>query len=281
MSDPAHALICGAGPAGLTAGLLLARNGWKVTIAERDTELRGGGFLVSIADLSWQRMRTLGFIDALTARAAGITRTSYHDASGRTLMSLDTRRLFGDVQVLQLLRDDLVDVLFTAAQAELDLHMGCTVSHAENTPAGVDVRFDNGDAGSFDVIIGADGVHSRLRELLFADDTREHYLDLCCAAYRSPNVLGLEHKFETHTERNRYMATFSTRTEDIGSVFVWASEQRNPPATNQRAALKAAFVDCAAATATVLDACPDGPFYFDVLEQVQVSRWVKGNSTLR
>lgn len=282
--DGRPVLIVGAGIAGLTAAILLARAGAAVTLVERDREMRGGGFLVSLSHAAYACAGRLGILDALAARTHGIRRSSYHGPDGRTLLRLDYGRLFDGLDVIQPMRNDLARALLERLPDGVDLRRGERVAALTQDSGGVDATFAGGGGGRFHAVIGADGVHSAVRRLAFPETAvRAHPLGLFCAAYRMPDVLGLERAFQTHMERERYMAVFSTAPEEIGGVFVWATDRTRVPETGaERAALlRAAFTDCAPSTATALTCCPtDRLFYMDRLQQIEMSAWHRGRVAL-
>ncbi|MDA1075136.1 MAG: FAD-dependent monooxygenase, partial [Proteobacteria bacterium] len=191
-------LISGAGVAGLSAGIWLARQGFRPVIVETRPSSRVGGFLVSLSHTAYACMEELGVMPALLARGSGITGSSYHNEAGTNLLALDSQKLFAGVKVIQLMRDELVDALHEVAKDLLTIRFEDSITAINETEHKVEVSFRNHADETYDVVIGADGLHSAVRDLAFpATDFVEHYLGLSCAAYRCRNVLGLENKFET------------------------------------------------------------------------------------
>lgn len=276
-------LISGAGVAGLCAALWLSRAGYSVTVVERTDAFRPGGYLVALSHHAYDFAAELGLLGALEAHDLRITRTSYHTGSGRSLLTLDCGRMFGGVRIIQLMREDLARILFDHVRHEADIRFGDGITAITHGANGVEAGFKSGLCGTYDLLIGADGLHSAVRSLAFpAAEIRHHTLGLKCAAFRSTNVLGLDHKFETHMEPTRYMATFTTRDDMLGNVFIWAAADEKPPADIAQAGeLKAAFAGTGRITARVLDECPtDDPFYFDIPTQIEMPRWHLGRVVL-
>ena len=277
-------LISGAGIAGLTCALWLKKNGLHPVVVEKADSIRAGGFLVSLSHHAYQSAARLGIMAAIQERSCGITRSSYHDPSGRTLLQLDSRALFGGVELVQILRDDLVQVLYeTAVRQEVDIRFGDTVHHLGDNGSAIDVVFRSGVSETFAVLVGADGVNSAVRNLWLPDEeVIEHHLDLRCAAFRLPNVIDLHDKFETHMQRDRYMAVFSSGHGDLGSVFIWDCRDRNVPVgPERRAVLVEAFARGDNATLAVVNCCPrDSAIYMDSLKQIESSRWSRGRVVL-
>lgn len=89
MPSPQRILISGAGVAGLTAAIWLGRAGLRTTVVEQADDVRADGYIISLSHRSYRYAERLGLLPAIRARAAGVTRSSYHRAGGATLLELD------------------------------------------------------------------------------------------------------------------------------------------------------------------------------------------------
>ena len=278
MDPSSRILISGAGVAGLACALWLKKAGFSPVVVEKANSIRVGGFLVSLSHHAFHSAQSLGITAALRERSCGIRGSSYHDESGRCLLKLDGKRLFGDVDVVQMMRDELVAVMYELAQDRVEIRFEDSIASIQQSPQQVDVSFATHAPEQYDVVIGTDGLHSVVRELAFASESiTEHYLGLSCAAFRSDNVLGLQHEFQTHMQRHRYMASFNTGASDIGNVFVWANEDRSVPRLEDRQQiLQSAYADAGGAIAEVMKMCPADDIYMDALMQIEAQSWVNG-----
>lgn len=276
-------LISGAGVAGLTAAIWLGRHGLRPVVVERAPDVRADGYIISLSHRSYRYAETLGLLPEIRERGAGVTASSYQRAGGRPLLELDYGRLFAGVDVLQIMRDDLQHILYEHARELAEFRFGTSIATLANGANGAEVSFSDGRSDTFDVVIGADGAHSQVRELAFpAGEVELRHLGLCSAAYRLPNIAGLAHKFETHMERDRYMVLFTTPQGGLAAVFVFATNMATaPPAGERRATLLAAYAGTAPLTREVLAHCPEsGAFYMDPLVQVRMPRWHNGACAL-
>lgn len=283
MTAPPRILISGAGVAGLTAAIWLGRHGIRPVIVERAPDVRADGYIISLSHRSYRYADALGLLPEIRRRGAGITASSYQRAGGRVLLALDYARLFEGVDVVQIMRDDLQDILYARARDLAEFRFGTSITRIDAVDARADVTLSDGRCESYDVVIGADGAHSIVRELCFSGDEIElRHLGLCCAAYRLPNFLGLKDKFETHMERDRYMVVFTNPQGGLAAAFVWASSLATaPPAAARRATLQAAYAGTGPVTSAVLEHCPqDTPFYMDPLVQVRMREWHRGPAVL-
>ena len=269
-------LISGAGIAGLTSAIWLGRHGFRPVVVERAAGVRADGFIISFSHHSYRFAEELGLLPRLRATSAGIRASSYHDRYGSALLKLDYQRLFDGVQVVQIMRDDMQTLLFDEAKELVEFRFGTEIEAIDQTGQHAEVTFNDGSSEVFDVVIGADGLHSAVRTLSFDPDEISHcHLGLGCAAFKLDNVLGLRHKFETHMERNRYMVVFNDRHDGLAAVFVWQTDMSSPPPQEDRQAiLCAAFDGAPSVTAQVLDMFPaDAGVYMDPVVQVMLPQW--------
>jgi len=283
MNKSAPVLISGAGVAGLTAAIWLGRAGFRPIIVEQAQDIRADGYIVSLSHRSYLFAQKLGLLSELRRRGAGVKASSYHRAGGGALLELDYGRLFSGVDVVQIMRDDLQDILYSKARDLAEFRFGTSINSIEHGEVQAQVTFTDGTHEAFEVVIGADGLHSAVRRSSFDRQAVEHhYLGLCSAAYDLPNIFALEHKFETHMERDRYVVVFTTPKHRLATVFVWATTMREaPPSVERHTTLLEAYANTQPFIRQILDYCPpDGMFYMDPLIQVRMQNWYQGQSVL-
>ncbi len=253
-------------------------------VIEKADRPRVGGFVVALTHQAYFFAEEMGLLPLLAPYDLRMASSSYHDRHGSTLLTLDNSVMFTGLGIVQISRDDLALALFAEAQKVAEIRTDDSIASITHQDGHAQVTFASGTEESFDVVIGADGLHSGVRQHVFPDtEYRHHYLDLYVAAYKLPNVLGINAKFETHMERNRYMAVHSTIGDEIGAVFVWdgpgAREVPDGPA--RRDFLLGAYRDTAPTIAKVLEHCPQGEgFYMDALAQIDMPTWHKENCVL-
>jgi len=160
------ALVAGAGVGGAAAALLLARAGARVTLCERVAEPRAVGAGIALAPNGLAVLDGLGLAEELTRRGRRLDAPRIVDGRGRVLLSPRFDGIPGDPHILVLRRSDLQDVLLAAVarEARIDIRLGTSVEAA--APDGtVAVRTASGEARlAADLVIGADGVDSRVRD---------------------------------------------------------------------------------------------------------------------
>ena len=283
MDKNTRVLISGAGVAGLTCAIWLGRQGFRPVVIEKSSSIRADGFIISLSHESYRYAESLDLLHKIKAKNAGIKQSSYHDRDGRAMLKLKYEDLFAGIDVVQIMRDDLEDILYDAAKDIAEIRLSTSLAMIEADGDGTQVRFDDGRNEEFDVVIGADGVHSNTRSLSFdATEYTKYYLGLFSSAYRLPNTINLHEVFQNHMERSRYMCVYTTRDNDLGCVFIWKSDKlvAPPPAARYRE-LKTQFEDAPAlVTQVVAGFCSDQPMYMDPLVQIEMRRWSKGNVVL-
>lgn len=163
-------LISGASIAGPALAHWLARYGFAVTVVERAPELRGGGQAVDVkGETHLAVLDRMGVLEEVRSRRTGGTDLAIVDAGGRKLATLPAEFTGGDLEIL---RGDLATVLHAAGAAGCEYVFGDEITSLTERPDGVDVTFATGAPRSFDLVIGADGIHSAVRRLAFGPESR-------------------------------------------------------------------------------------------------------------
>lgn len=285
-----HALIVGAGIAGDCLALSLALDGWQVTVVEIAETLRTGGQMVDLRGDSRQVLVDLGLIDAALEHLVPQRGIAWVRADGSRMAEMPVEAFGGQgfISKEELLRADLARVLHEAARGAGVAHrFGDTVEELRDVLDGVAVRFRSGLTGTFDLVVGADGTHSRTRSLRFAEES----------SYRRP--LGLAHAWFTlreqqgtstldgwalsYNEPGRRGLTARPGhpgEQEIGMTFAAATVPRERDA--QHAVLDEAFAGVGWRAQEFLAAARSAPdFALDTYDQIHmVERWSDGRVVL-
>lgn len=159
-------LIVGGGIAGLTLAAALTRRGIHADIVEQSVEWSAGGAGLSIQPNGVRVLRELGMDEPVTQSAALIERWLFADQAGELLFDIDLRELWGEVgPFLGITRAALQAALVSAVRSPV--RMGTSITELRQSPESVSVRFTDGSMDEFDLVVGADGIHSTVRQLLF------------------------------------------------------------------------------------------------------------------
>ncbi|GAA0899615.1 FAD-dependent monooxygenase [Virgisporangium ochraceum] len=276
-------LIQGAGIAGTALAHWLHRSGFHPTVVERADTLRAGGYKVDIRGAALTVVERMGVLGTLRELRTDVRGGSVVDARGRRVASMDADtfgwRTHGDAEVL---RGDLTRVLHELTADRVEHRFGGreTVTALHDTGHGVEVTFASGTTETFDLVIGADGLRSPLRGLVFDGDPVRH-LGHHVAIFSVPNHLGLDREELTYVGPGRTALVYSTAGQaDAKAMFLWASDPRDRDPRDRAArqdVLAAAYAGEGWEVPTLLKAMDDAPdFYFDALAQVHLDGWSRG-----
>lgn len=292
-----HAVISGAGIAGLATATGLAGRGWRVTVVEAAPAPRQGGYMIDFFGPGWDAAERLGVLPALRRRGRVYTAARYVDRRGRTTGRLPLTalaRVTGG-RYFSVLRPEIEEALRESSPPAVDVRYGRTVTAVEQRPGPHDpvgVTLDDGTGVAGDLVVAADGLHSNVRRLVVGDEA-----DLL-------RPLGLQTAAFTfsHPELAARLGDEVLLTDVVGgqlglfAVDRGRREQRPEPDRGRVSAFvvrpggsrlpddpRRAVVDelrrHGVWAAPVIDHVPDAP-YLDVVAQSVVPRWVHGRVLL-
>ncbi|MBY8854909.1 FAD-dependent monooxygenase [Nocardia sp. CA2R105] len=161
-------LISGASIAGPALAYWLHRYGFAVTVVERAPELRPGGQAIDFKGPTHRTvLERMGVWEEIVRQQTGKTDMVFADDDGRELAVISGDFTGGDVEIL---RGDLARILYEQTAGTCEYLFGDSISALTDTTEGVHVEFENAPARTFDLVFGADGIHSRVRRLAFGPD---------------------------------------------------------------------------------------------------------------
>lgn len=285
---PKHVLISGASVAGPALAFWLNRYGFKVTIVERAPTIRPGGYAVDFRGTATQVLDRMGLTDAVKRHETRTGAIEMVDASGKKVAQLPDGFTSGDIEIL---RGDLVKVLYEATRHDTTYIFNDSIRVLSQTPNGIDVMFASGNYGHFDLVVGADGLHSGTRALAFPDEAPLlHDMDYYIAIFTVPDYLQLHDQGRYHMQLGKRVGCFGSKNDGQAKAsFYFASsyvdqaggDPMRRDVSAQKRLLRAIFSDVgweAQRLLTYLDDTPD--LYFDSLSQVRMSRWSAGRVVL-
>ena len=164
MTTP-RVLIVGAGIAGLALARALGRRDFTAEVVERTPEWETSGTGLYLPGNSVRALAELGIWAELAARAHPIVRQRVLDHRGRRLADIDLRSYWGGVASCVAVRRTELHETLRAANAEVPIRLGLSVAELDDDGQAKRVRFSDGSSGSYDLVVGADGIHSTIRDL--------------------------------------------------------------------------------------------------------------------
>jgi len=281
-------VIAGAGIAGLAAALRLRRAGWDVLVVERAPGRRSSGYMVNLIGVGYAAAEQLGLLPELTARDLGVVTTIMVKADGRpkfTVPAAVAQAVLGE-RVLSVFRGDLESALYEAVHATAEIRFGVTVREIAQHDGGVSVVLSDGTSQRVDLVIGADGLHSGVREIVFGPE-RDFRVDLrhVVGAFPLNRVPeGVPDSAGTlfigpgrtavvaNLGPGRSSAFFTYRSADPEADLALGAER----------ALGAAFEDLGGGVPDALRQlrADPGAAYFDSVSQVVMDKWTRGRVVL-
>jgi 2-polyprenyl-6-methoxyphenol hydroxylase-like FAD-dependent oxidoreductase len=284
----AHALIVGAGIAGDTLAVMLERTGWRVTVVEIAPALRTGGQTVDLRGDSRDVLVRLGLLDAALEHLVPQRGIAWITPTGRRLAAMPVEAFGGNgfVSKEELLRTDLARTIHEAAGPGVEHRFGDTVEELTDVADGVRVRFRSGAEQTFDLVIGADGAHSRVRRLRFGDEARyRHPLGLAHAWFTlreqasTPSLDGWVLTCSTPPRRSLAARPGHPGEQEVGMTFAADEVPRDREA--QLDLLDRAFAGVGWRAAEFLEAARTAPdFALDTYDQIRMDRWSSGRVVL-
>jgi len=278
-------LISGASIAGPALAYWLGRYGYEPTVVELSPALREGGYAVDFrGPVNLQVLERMGVLEDLCAVQTGGSAMRFVDETGRQLMRLPGEFAGGELEVL---RSDLSRVLYEHSRNNAEYIFGDSIATLDQHSAGVDVTFESGSSRSFDLVIGADGLHSMVRRLAFGpEQDYVSYLGYYVAGWDVPNRYGVETDGLMYNVPGRMASVGIDRRESTraGAMFIFASPELTYDRRNteqQKQILRDAYAGMGWHVPQLLDGLSDSKeLYFDSISRVDVDRWSTGRVAL-
>lgn len=281
-----NVLISGASIAGPALAYWLQRYGFHVTVVERAPSLRPGGYAVDIRGAALDVVARMALRDVMRPLETDTLSNSVVDARGRVFGRL--ARGFGviDEGDVEIHRGDLARVLYDATRENVRYRFGDAIASLATSDAHAAVTFESGERGEFDVVIGADGVHSRTRALAFGEE-REflHDMGSRMAIFTVPNHLNLRREQLLFSGLGRVASVKSANDSRELAVCVFFTA---PPGSfdprdvdAQKRHVHSAFADAGWEFPRFLEAMGRADdFYSDVTCQIHMDRYSAGRVAL-
>ncbi|MEU6249412.1 FAD-dependent monooxygenase [Glycomyces sp. NPDC047010] len=283
-----RALIIGAGIAGLAAALRLHRAGWRTLVVERALARRSGGYMINLVDGGFDAAEHLGLVPALKERDLGLFTSVIVRADGTAKFAVPKEIVAASVgpRAMSVFRGDLETVLYQAVRDDTEIRFGTTATAIEQDADGVTAVLSDGSTERADLLIGADGLHSDTRGLVFgaAPDPLVDMGHMVGAIPLDASPAGLgEGTGTTFIGPGRTAAVISLGPGRSSAFFAYrtpdtAAQLRLGPAE----ALSEAFGDLGGGVPDALRRlrADPGPAYFDSASQVRLDSWSSGRVVL-
>lgn len=284
-----RALISGASIAGPVLAYWLGGAGWDVTVVERAPALRTSGYPVDIRGTAVDVVHRMHLHGEVTAARYQHAPLELLTPGGRRLCTLDFGKLLSDPNFgdLEITRGALSEVLYRASRDRADYLFDDSIATLAQTESAVAVTFDSGRSQTFDVVIGADGIHSNVRALAFGDESSFiRHLGPYVAVWDLPDGMFGPGSGVMYSHPGRTAFVEHPRDQAVARAFL-AFRHPRPGSVDRRdtgamvAAVRHAFAGDRWRTGEIIDTLADSSdVYFDTVSQIRMDRWSNGRVAL-
>jgi 2-polyprenyl-6-methoxyphenol hydroxylase-like FAD-dependent oxidoreductase len=278
-------LISGASIAGPTLAYWLKRYGFAPTVVEHSPVLRAGGFPIDVRNAAVEIAKRMGIWSDLQRKITTLDKVSFVDARNQLISGINVltlrKMLDLDSTWAEVMRGDLAKMAYEATKHEVEYIFGDSVQAIAQNDDGVDVTFASGGTRRFDLVAGADGLHSIVRQLVFGDEAPfEWYCGYQVAVFTTDNYLGLDHTnmLIYGIPGKQVMVRSSRGNQELVACFMFKQPTKlrydRSDIEQQKQLLADVFADQAWEIPTLLEKMRSASdFYFDPVSQIRMESW--------
>lgn len=282
-----YVLISGAGIAGPMLAYWLKVAGFEPTIVERASTLRRGGYVIDFWGLGYDLAERMGLLDQINRIGYHVREMRIVNDQGRPVADFGTT-VFSELtggRYVTLQRSELARLLFEKSSGQVESIFDDSIVSLEERADGVRVQFEHERERRFDLVIGADGLHSRTRTLVFGPQSRfERHLGYAVAAFEASGYRSRdEDVYLMYGRPGRMLGRFTLRDNRTLFLFVFVARREDLPATldAQKALLRDLYRHDGWECCEVLDELElTDALYFDSVSQIRMPHWSRGRVAL-
>ena len=280
--------INGAGIAGPTLAYWLQRSAHEVLLVDEAPALRRGGYVVDFWGVGYDVAEKMGLIPVVRELGYQVQEVRFVDRRGRTSggFSADVFGRLTNGRFTSLRRSDLSAAIVHALDGSVETLFGDSIVAIEETDDAARVRFRHAAPRDVDLVVGADGLHSRVRELAFGPQSRfEAALGYHVAAFEIEGYRPRDELvYVSHAVPGRQVSRFAMRDDRTLFLLVFRDEYmpaRPAGGQDRKALLAAVFADVGWECPQILAALREtSDLYFDGVSQIRMDRWTQGRTAL-
>lgn len=278
-------LISGAGIGGPALAFWLRRYGFNPILIERAPAFRDGGYMIDVWGVGYDLVERMGLLNEALKVGYFIQEVCFVDENGKRLSGFgaDIFRMALNGRFFSIPRGDLASMIFHEVEAETRLSTSIEALREDET--GIEVTFNNGMSEGFDLVIGADGLRSCVREVVFGPEKQfEKYLGYYAASFVAT---GYPHRDEntylSYSNPGRSIARYALDGDRSAFLFVFEKEKQISASETSlhKAILRETFGRDGWETPEILKRMDDtDDLYFDSVSQIRMPAWSKGRVAL-
>lgn len=280
-------LISGASIAGPVLAYWLSRYGFDVTVVERAPTLRKtGGHAVDLFRPAMEISAKMGVLPRIEALATGTTHLALYREGRTWATDIDLTKIYAasSDRHVEIMRDDLSEIYYDAARDDVEYLFGDSITAIDHDGT---VTFEHSEARTFDVIVGADGLHSNVRRLTFGEEAGlTRFLGGYLSVLSAPKALVRAGEMVGHVGVGRFAGIYTAdHLDDARVVFLFRHAEEpdydHRDVLRQKELLRDAFAgmhDQVDGWLAEIERTPT--FYFDSITQLRTDRWSRRRVTL-
>ncbi|MFN8655256.1 MAG: FAD-binding domain [Candidatus Obscuribacterales bacterium] len=277
-------LISGAGIAGPTLAYWLLQWGFEPTIIERSPSFRTGGYIVDFWGAGFEVADRMNLLPELRRQGYDVTAVRLVGADGARVggFSADIFRRYLSQRYVSIRRGDLATEIYEQVASDVEILFGDSIKAIREESADVTVSFKQNADRKFDLLVGADGLHSEVRKLVFgSQDHFETNLGYNVAAFSATGYSPRdENTYVAYSSPGKQIARFALR-DDTTIFFVIYKSNQSVADLDPQSSLQAVLQDEAWECRNILEAMRDADdLYFDSVSQIRMPSWSKGRVAL-
>jgi 2-polyprenyl-6-methoxyphenol hydroxylase-like FAD-dependent oxidoreductase len=273
-------LIVGGGIAGLTLGGLLRQRGFRPDIVEKTADYGGVGYVLGLWSSGSSILKGLGLFEAFANTSQQLARYTIADEIGNRLQSFDFTAItesYGAVHLVR--RADFIDLLRKGVR-DVPVRTGTTVEALSQDKDEVNVTFSDGREATYDIVVGADGIHSRVRALLFGDIPL-FYSGMKGWGFWAEPGYAIPGEVIEFWGRGRFFGVYPAKDALCCFVFMAAPAGLADPVDGRIERIRAAFKDFGGVVQAILkDLHEPEKIWHDDLHDIKLLEWYRGRVLL-
>lgn len=281
-----NVIICGAGIAGLTLAWWLEQQGWQIQILEKAPGLHVNGYMIDFMGSGYDVAERMGILSKIKKIAYHIDEVTYINSTGNRIaeMKFGTFEKLLKGRLLSVMRNDLEKILFENLPKSVEIRFNSTIKEIFQDENYITAVLNDTTKVTADLLVGADGIHSRVRELVFGPQKNYlRYLGFHTAAYVFENEevrRNLNNNFKILTAPGKEVGLYPLRNGQIASFFVHRATSESLP-SNKCTELQKIYGNLGWSLPKALEECnKNTKIYYDIVAQIEMPKWRQGRVTL-
>jgi 2-polyprenyl-6-methoxyphenol hydroxylase-like FAD-dependent oxidoreductase len=280
---PLDILISGGGIAGPSLAYWLTRQGHAVTIVEQAGELRTGGQAVDFRGPALTVLDKMGLLEKVRAGATSMGELALVDGRGKEVARLPAEVVSGEIEIHW---GTFVRILYEAVRDDVSYRFGVRITAIDDEGQRVEATFSDGSTGNYDLVVGADGLHSGMRRLVFGpEDQYVTQLGQCFGFFDIDNCLRMDHCGMAYIDSGRTAALQAIEPDQPARASLFLNDPQVQFDYRDNEGNKRLFAQRFAGMGWevphILDGLAEAPVvYFDSIAQVHLDSYARGRVCL-